>query len=220
MAVSRAPLRARSTLVDRVAMQIGAAAAALGADAFGQHAHHGVEILARRDCDTDRRGARARTARPRRIRARPLRRRSAARARRADARGCAGGRARRAARNRAARRSRPARRGSPGRCGPSGTPSHRVVGAADALQEHRDAARRAELAHQLDVADVDAELERGGGHHDLELAGLEALLGVEAGFLGERCRGARRPFCSPSRSARWRETRSTMRRVFAKTSVV
>ena len=63
--------------------------------------------------------------------------------------------------------------------------AHRVVGAADALQEHRDAARRAELAHELDVADVDAELERGGGHHHLERAGLEALLGVEAGFLGE-----------------------------------
>ena len=62
---------------------------------------------------------------------------------------------------------------------------HGVIGATDALQEDRDAARRAELAHQLDVADVDAELERGGGHHHLEFAGLETLLGIEAGFLRE-----------------------------------
>ena len=82
------------------------------------------------------------------------------------------------------------------------------------------AARRAELADQLDVADVDAELERGRGHHDLELAGLEALLGVEAGFLGERTVVRGDVLSSPSRSARWRETRSTMRRVFAKISVV
>jgi hypothetical protein len=52
-------------------------------------------------------------------------------------------------------------------------------------RKHRDAARRAELAHQLDVADVDAELERGGGHHHLEFAGLETLLGIEARFLRE-----------------------------------
>ena len=37
-----------------------------------------------------------------------------------------------------------------------------VSGAPDALQERRDVAGRAELAHEVDVADVDAELERGG----------------------------------------------------------
>ena len=149
-------------------MQIGAAAAALRGDAVGEHAHHGVEILAleiairigaaheveelvfavfaRRDFRDD-----------------LLRR-----ARRADAR------------EYAARSSSPRRTESSsatqsisssrlaGKMRPFGTPPHGVIGAADALQEHRDAARRAELAHQLDVADVDAELERRRGHHDLE----------------------------------------------------
>jgi hypothetical protein len=40
-------------------------------------------------------------------------------------------------------------------------------GAADALQEGGDAVRRGDLAHEVDVADVDAELERGGGHQHL-----------------------------------------------------
>ncbi|CAJ3327660.1 Uncharacterised protein [Burkholderia pseudomallei] len=60
-----------------------------------------------------------------------------------------------------------------------------VPGAPDALQERRDAARRAELADELDVADVDAELERGRGDEQLEFAVLQALLGVEAMFLRE-----------------------------------
>ena len=37
-----------------------------------------------------------------------------------------------------------------------------VIGSADPLQKGGDRARRAELAHQLDLADVDAELERRG----------------------------------------------------------
>ena len=55
----------------------------------------------------------------------------------------------------------------------------RVAGAADALQEAGDRARRAELADEVDVADVDAELERGGGDQRLQLAALQPLLGVE-----------------------------------------
>ena len=66
-----------------------------------------------------------------------------------------------------------------------GHATHRMVGAAHALQEHRDAARRAELADQLHVTDVDAQLQRSRRHHDLEFAGLEALFRVEARFLGE-----------------------------------
>ena len=66
-----------------------------------------------------------------------------------------------------------------------GRAADRVAGAADALQEGRDRARRAELADQVDVADVDAELERGGRHQRLELAALEPLLGVEPLLLGE-----------------------------------
>ena len=57
--------------------------------------------------------------------------------------------------------------------------------AADALEESCDRARRAELADQIDVADIDAELERGGGHHGGECAGFQPLLRVEPLFLGE-----------------------------------
>ena len=53
---------------------------------------------------------------------------------------------------------------------------HRVTGAPGTLQEGRDGAGGAELADQVDIPDVDPELQRGGGHQGLELAGLEALL--------------------------------------------
>ncbi len=43
----------------------------------------------------------------------------------------------------------------------------------------------ADLADQLDVADIDAQLQRGGGHQHLQFAALEALLGVEAQLLGQ-----------------------------------
>ncbi len=43
-----------------------------------------------------------------------------------------------------------------------------------------------DLADEIDVADVDAELERCGGDEDLDLAVLQALLGVEAERAGER----------------------------------
>ena len=57
--------------------------------------------------------------------------------------------------------------------------------APDPLQEARDRARRAELADQVDLADVDAELERGGRHQRLQRAALETLLGVQPLLLGE-----------------------------------
>ena len=53
------------------------------------------------------------------------------------------------------------------------------------LQEGCDRARRTELTDQIDLADVDPELERGGRHQRLQLAVLETLLGVEPLFLGE-----------------------------------
>ncbi|MCY1350371.1 hypothetical protein D9M69_366010 [compost metagenome] len=68
---------------------------------------------------------------------------------------------------------------------PLGQPADAVPGAPDALQEAGDAARRAELADQFDVADVDAQFQRGGGHQHLELAALEALLGIQAQLLGQ-----------------------------------
>ena len=54
-----------------------------------------------------------------------------------------------------------------------------MSGAADALQEAGDGARRAELADEVDLADVDAELQRGRRHQRLELAPLQAPLGVQ-----------------------------------------
>ena len=59
-----------------------------------------------------------------------------------------------------------------------------MAGTADALQEGRDRARRTDLADEIDVADVDAELERGGRHQGLEFAALEPLLGGEPQLLG------------------------------------
>ena len=55
-----------------------------------------------------------------------------------------------------------------------------MAGAADALQRDRDRPRRADLADQVDRADVDAELERGGGHHGAQLAVLQPALGIQA----------------------------------------
>ena len=61
-----------------------------------------------------------------------------------------------------------------------------VAGAADALHGDGDGAGGGDLADEVDVADVDAEFERGGGDEDLDLAVLQALLGVEAEVAGER----------------------------------
>ena len=49
---------------------------------------------------------------------------------------------------------------------------------ADALQRDGDRSRRADLADEIDGADVDAELERRGGDDRLQLAGFEPLFGV------------------------------------------
>ncbi len=58
-----------------------------------------------------------------------------------------------------------------------------VAGAADALQQRRDAMRRSDLTDQIDVADVDAELERGRRDQRLQPAGLQTRLGVQPLFL-------------------------------------
>jgi hypothetical protein len=62
-------------------------------------------------------------------------------------------------------------------------PAHRVARAPRALQEGGDGARRAELADQVDVADVQPQLQRGGGHQHLQLAALQALLGIQPRLL-------------------------------------
>ena len=60
---------------------------------------------------------------------------------------------------------------------PLGDAVHSVTGAPHPLQQPRDAAGGAELADQVHLADVDAQLQRRRGDQDLELAGLEPLLG-------------------------------------------
>ena len=66
-----------------------------------------------------------------------------------------------------------------------GGAGHRVPRTPDALQQARDRARRAELAHQVDIADIDAELERSGCDQRFQRTGFQPLFGVEALLLGE-----------------------------------
>ena len=66
-----------------------------------------------------------------------------------------------------------------GRAGPA------VVGTPDALEEGGDAAGRADLADQLDRADVDAELQRGRGHQGAQVAGPQPGLDPVAPILGQ-----------------------------------
>ena len=61
----------------------------------------------------------------------------------------------------------------------------RVPRAPDPLQETRDRARRSELADQVDLADVDAELERGGRDQRLQRTAFQTLLGIQPQLLGE-----------------------------------
>ena len=95
----------------------------------------------------------------------------------------------------------------------------RVPRAPDPLQEARDGTRRAELADQIDLADVDAELERGGRDQRLQRTALQTLLGIQPLLLGEAAvvRGTWR---SPRRSDNARVTRSAIRRVLTKIRVV
>ena len=60
-----------------------------------------------------------------------------------------------------------------------------VVRAADALQERGDAARRADLAHQLHRPDVDPQLERRGGHQRPQVAGTQSRLDPVPALLRE-----------------------------------
>jgi hypothetical protein len=64
-------------------------------------------------------------------------------------------------------------------------PVNGVPRAADALEERRDAVRRPDLTHEIDVADVDAELEGGGRDERFEAPLLQALFGIQAAFLRE-----------------------------------
>ena len=87
---------------------------------------------------------------------------------------------------------------------PFGVPATRMARPADALQQRRDPMRRSDLAHEVDVADVDAELERRGGDERLERARSSGALSASSRRSFDRL-----PWCavtasSPSRSLRWR----------------
>ena len=60
-----------------------------------------------------------------------------------------------------------------------------VTRSTDPLQQRRDAVGRADLADQIDVTDIDAELQRCRGDQRFERAALEAMLRVDARFLGQ-----------------------------------
>ena len=51
--------------------------------------------------------------------------------------------------------------------------------AADALQKSADRSRRAELANQFDIADIDTQFQRRRGDQHAQFAAFQALLGIE-----------------------------------------
>ena len=61
-----------------------------------------------------------------------------------------------------------------------------MVRAAGALQEGRDRARRGNLADEVDVADIDAQFQRGSRDQRAQFAALEALLGGKTLLARER----------------------------------
>jgi hypothetical protein len=161
-AVSRAPRRPRENAVHRIAMQVRRAMTSPRGEAFGDHPHDGEILLARQR----RVGMRADEGAVQRFLV-PFARRhfgddllgkhveGLRRNRNAvELTAPHGIEERRALDQLVARqREKPRLR----------LTSHRVVGTACALQERGNRAWRAELADELDVADVDAELERRRG---------------------------------------------------------
>ncbi len=185
MAVSRAPLRARSTAVDRVVVEVGPAPAPPGGEA----------------------GRRA-SRRPRRSPSRSRSRNGQARrtrAKRSSSVPLLGGRGghdllgqdvERLLGDDQAVELAPAHRVHQGRAldqlvagereePPLGQAAEMVAGPPDALEQGGDRARRAELADQVHRADVDPQLQRGGGHQGRQLAGLEPALRLQPLLLGE-----------------------------------
>jgi hypothetical protein len=63
-------------------------------------------------------------------------------------------------------------------------------GSPDPLQQRGDPLRRADLADQIDVADVDPELQRRRRDDRAQAAGLSARLRVEPGLLRQARRDA------------------------------
>ena len=163
--------------VDGVVVQVGAAASAPGLDAPAGQRHHLVEV---RGAPGRRRARRARVMAHSASTSRSsVAATSATSCWVSTSSGATGGssRSRRPSRTAASsavhstsssrrRRVEPARRG----------PVAVVVGPADPLEEGADGARRADLADQLDRADVDAELERRRRHQRAQVAGAQPRL--------------------------------------------
>ena len=173
---------AAQNAIDRVAMDERAAPAAPRGEALGEHAHDRVEILSRE------RAERPAAAQPIvKLRLRPILRRDLrddllrehverlVRHRQAVELAAADAVEQRRAFDQIVARER--------KQAPLRRAADRVAGTADALQESRDRARRADLADEIDVADVDAEFERGGRDQRLQLAALQPLFGGEPELL-------------------------------------
>ena len=64
--------------------------------------------------------------------------------------------------------------------------AHPMAGASDALQSGGDGGRRLDQHHFVEIADVDAHLQRTGGHDGLELAALEPPLDFRADLPRQR----------------------------------
>jgi len=60
-----------------------------------------------------------------------------------------------------------------------------MAGTADPLQADRDGSGGTDLAHEIDRADVDAQLQGGRGYHDAGLSRLEPLLRRQTNLPGE-----------------------------------
>ena len=217
-AVIRAPLPAAQDAVDRVAMDQRAAPADPGGEPFRQHADDGVELLARQIAV----GPGAPQA-VEQLRLLPVLRRDLG----DDLLGQHVERlfgngqpvelaAPDAVEQRRAFDQIVARKGKQP---PLGRAVDRVARAADPLQERRDRSRRTELADEVDLADVDAEFERGGRHHRPQFAALEPLLGRKPALLGHAAvmRGDRVLAEALRQLAR---DPLAIRRVLTKTSVV
>jgi hypothetical protein len=65
---------------------------------------------------------------------------------------------------------------------PFGNRSAPVARTADPLQQDSQCSRRADLAHEIDVAYIDSKLQRRGGDDDRQLSAFQFLLDIEAGL--------------------------------------
>ena len=74
-----------------------------------------------------------------------------------------------------------------------------VTSPAHALQPAGDVARRLDLADQVDIPHVDAQLERGRRHHATKRAGLEPFLGRPALFQAQAAVVGAEPSAGPER---------------------